>query len=76
MEGVNFDIKRLKRGLPIRWQTPYDKGDRFGLIADVNEKHITIMAVNAAENLNFKSKEYHITEIAQFELLGEWKEQF
>lgn len=71
MEGVLFDTKRLKRGLPVRWRVDYG-GDRFGLISEVNVKSITILAVCGNK---FKEAEYSIEEITDFELLGEWEKE-
>lgn len=70
MEGVKFDTEILKRGLPVRWVTSSLTGDRFGLIVQVDEKSIGILGVDANHNLQFLTKNYHISEIIELEVLG------
>jgi hypothetical protein len=71
MYGINFDTNKLQIGLPVMWSfTPGEY--RYGLISDFGEESIIILAVDHKEN--FKEINYHITEFAEFELLGEWEE--
>ncbi|MCF8009280.1 MAG: hypothetical protein K9K32_05895 [Halanaerobiales bacterium] len=67
MEGVKFDTEKLRKGLPVRWND-----NRFGLIANVTENSITILAaVNGG--MEFREVSYHISEINYLQLLGEWE---
>lgn len=69
MKGLLFDSEMLIQGLPVRWRLKDDpKENRFGLIEEADPIYVVIGELDSGV---FNSEQYHISQISEFELLGD-----